>query len=103
MADEHKREREMPLTMLSPGKRGRVTAVQGGYGLNHRLAEMGLSVGTEVVLMRSGGGPVVVNVRGMRLMLGHGMAHRIMVDPIDRFFLELMLDGSNTQKGEVHI
>jgi len=73
----------MPLTMLSPGERGRVTAVHGGRGLNHRLAEMGLSVGTEVVLVRFGGGPVVVNVRGTRLMLGRGMAHRINVEPVD--------------------
>jgi len=51
--------------------------------LNHRLAEMGLSVGTEVVLIRREGGPVVVNVRGTRLMLGRGMAYRIMVESID--------------------
>ena len=73
----------MPLTMLSPGRRGRVIAMQGGRGLKHRLAEMGLSIGAEVVLVRFGGGPVVVEVRGTRLMLGRGMAHRIMVETTD--------------------
>ena len=77
-----KRGQMMPLTMLSPGRRGRVIAMHGGYGLKHRLAEMGLSVGTELLLVRFGGGPVVVEVRGTRLMLGYGMAHRIIVEPI---------------------
>lgn len=77
-----KREKEIPLSMLSPGKRARVTAVHGGYGLNRRLAEMGLSVGAEIVLLRFGGGPVVVDILGTRLMLGRGMAHRIIVEPI---------------------
>ena len=55
--------------------------MHGGHGLKHRLAEMGLSVGTELLLVRSEGGPVVVEVRSTRLMLGRGMAHRIMVEP----------------------
>lgn len=60
-----------------------MTAMHGGHGLKHRLAEMGLSVGAEVLLVRFGGGPVVVEVRGTRLMLGRGMMHRIMVEPTD--------------------
>jgi len=73
----------MPLTMLSPGTCGKVVAMHGGHGLRHRLAEMGLSIGAKVLLVRFGGGPVVVEVRGTRLMLGRGMAHRVMVEPTD--------------------
>ena len=57
-------------------------AIQGGRGLNRRLAEMGILVGTELVLVRTGGGPVVVEARGTRLAMGHGMAQRVMVRPV---------------------
>ena len=70
----------MPLTMLSPGTRARVTAVCGGRGFNQRLASMGILPGAELVLLKGGpGGPVIINVLGSRFMLGRGMAQRIMV------------------------
>lgn len=68
--------------MLSPGTRAVVTTIQGGRGLNRRLAEMGILMGTELVLIRAGGGPVMIDVHGTRLVIGHGMAHRVMVRPL---------------------
>ena len=74
--------RAMPLTMLPAGSSARVTAVYGGRGFNRRLASMGIFPGVELALVKGGvGGPVIVDVRGSRFILGHGMARRIMVRP----------------------
>jgi len=73
----------MPLTMLRPGTRARVTAVCGGRGFNQRLASMGILPGAELVMVKGGvGGPVIVEVLGSRFVLGRGMAHRVMAEPL---------------------
>ncbi len=70
----------MPLSMASPGETVQVVEVEAGRGLNRRLTDMGLVPGTEVRVVNSqGAGAVVVEVKGTRLALGHGMAHRILV------------------------
>ncbi len=74
----------MPLLMLEPGHRATVTKVRGGRGFIHRLASMGILPGAAVSLVRGGpGGPVIVQVCGSRVIIGRGMAHRIMVQPSD--------------------
>jgi len=68
------------LTTLSPGQSARVTSVHGGRGLVQRAASMGIIPGTEVEIIRSGrGGPVIMRVHESRIVLGYGMAHRILV------------------------
>jgi len=70
----------MPLSMVSPGEAVKVTAVRAGWGLQRRLADLGLTPGVRVRVISSGrSGPVVIAVRGSRLALGHGVAHKIMV------------------------
>jgi ferrous iron transport protein A len=59
----------------------KVKTIEGGRGLVQRLAEMGVLAGTELRVVR-GGGPVIVDVRGHRLILGRGMAERIGVEPL---------------------
>ncbi|MEM1536580.1 MAG: FeoA family protein [Candidatus Bathyarchaeia archaeon] len=73
-----------PLTDLAEGERGVVVKAQGGFGLVRRLAEMGLTPGTEVKLLKKGsfGGPVEVEVRGVALALGHGVASKVLVKPL---------------------
>jgi len=70
----------MPLSMVSPGTKVKIRHVRGGWGLQRRLADMGLTPGVEVMVI-SGQcpGPVVLEVRGSRLALGHGVAHRVVV------------------------
>jgi len=73
----------IPLALLRPGTLGRVIAVQGGRGFNRRLASMGILPGAEIRMVRGGfGGPVIVEVRGSRVLVGRGMAHRVMVEPV---------------------
>jgi len=70
----------MPLSMVSSGEVVKVVAIRAGWGLQRRLAEMGLNPGVKVRVMNSQRpGPVVIDVRGSRLALGQGVAHKIMV------------------------
>lgn len=72
-----------PLTMADEGARVRVVALMGGAGLDRRMTQMGINVGAELrVVLHEGGGLVVM--RGeTRFALGGGMAHRVMVAPIE--------------------
>ena len=70
----------MPLSMVSQGEQVQVVAIRAGWGLQRRLAEMGLNPGVQIRVMNSQRpGPVVIDVRGSRLALGYGIAHKIMV------------------------
>jgi ferrous iron transport protein A len=70
----------MFLSMIQPGQKVRLVTVQAGRGLKARLAEMGLVPGVELeVINRNSAGPFIVAVKQSRIMLGRGMAHRIVV------------------------
>lgn len=70
----------MPLAIVQAGRRVRLVAVDRGHGLQGRLAAMGLVPGVEIkVLRNSMHGPFLVEVKGSRIMLGRGMARKIMV------------------------
>ena len=80
---EEREKAVMPLTTLQPGRSARVRTVHGGRGFCHRLATMGIMRGAELLVVRGrSGGPVIVQVAGSRYILGRGMGHRIMVEPI---------------------
>ena len=62
------------------GARVVVSRLEGGKRFAARLADMGVLPGAVLRVLREGGlGPVLVEVRGGRLVLGHGMADRILV------------------------
>jgi len=70
----------MPLSMVSSGEVVKVVVVRAGWGLQRRLADMGLTPGVQVRVINSQRpGPVVLDIRGSRLALGYGIAHKIMV------------------------
>ena len=70
----------MPLAIVQAGRRVRLIAVDAGHGLQGRLAATGLVPGVEIeVLRNSMHGPFLVEVKGSRIMLGRGMAHKIIV------------------------
>jgi len=72
------------LTDLCDGQRGIIIKAHGGFGLARRLAEMGLTPGVEVKLLRRCPfrGPVEVEVRGVALALGYGVASKVFVKPL---------------------
>ena len=70
----------MPLAMARPGELLRVIGVRAGWGLQRRLADMGLTPGVEIRVINSQmPGPVLIDVRGSRVALGRGVAQKVMV------------------------
>lgn len=68
------------LNMIEPGRAVKLVSVDGGNNLRSRLASMGLIPGEEIQVVRnSATGPFIVAVKGSRLVLGRGMANKIMV------------------------
>lgn len=76
--------RIVSLTSLPEGAKGVIAHAIGGFGLIRRLAEMGLTPGVEVTLTKKCPfrGPVEVEVRGVALALGYGVASKIFVKPL---------------------
>lgn len=81
-----------PLAVAGEGERVRIVAVEAGRGLTGRLSDMGLPLGSDITVVqrmsggRSGGmsgAPLVVARGEARMALGAGMAHRILVTPVD--------------------
>ncbi len=72
-----------PLRLLSTVKAGetvKLARIKAGRGLNSRLAAMGLVPDVEITVVNNGyPGPFVINVKDSKMMLGRGMAHKIMV------------------------
>lgn len=69
----------MFLTELSQLESGRITAITGCRHARQHLALRGLSEGSIVKVISSGCGPVVIEVKGITLAIGRGMAGRIRV------------------------
>ncbi|HHI97586.1 MAG TPA: Fur family transcriptional regulator [Thermodesulfatator atlanticus] len=72
----------LPLTLVSAGEKVRVERFLGGSQALARLAAMGLTVGEELEVINNCG-PIIVSVRGARLAIGQGLAHKILVSPLD--------------------
>ena len=74
-------DQSTPITALAPGQSGRVVDV-GGAGMSRHLASLGIYTGTRLRLVRGGSGhAAIVEVGGTRLVVGRGMAPRILVEP----------------------
>jgi Fe2+ transport system protein FeoA len=70
----------MPLSQAPTGEWVEVLSVQGGRGFLQRVADMGIGPGSRLqISARSRFGPFVVWAKGARLLLGHGMVKRIVV------------------------
>jgi Fe2+ transport system protein FeoA len=72
----------MPLSMVRPGQRVRIEEIRGGRGLIGKLASMGFYPGVEIRVVSNRPGPLIVSRDGVKLGLGYGMAHRILVYPV---------------------
>lgn len=69
-----------PLLLASVGERVRILALGGGRGMDRKLADLGLAPGCEVTVVSSDScGGMVIARDDMRLALGRGMAHRVLV------------------------
>ncbi len=73
----------MTLEEMNAGQSGTIVEVEGGHGITHRLASMGIRAGKAItkvsaMLMR---GPITIKVDNSQIALGHGMAKKIHVEP----------------------
>jgi Fur family ferric uptake transcriptional regulator len=74
------RQPVMPLAFVLSGEKVIIDRLLGGREAQHRLAEMGLTPGTEIEVVKAGGpGPNIVAFRGSRFALGHGLSLKILV------------------------
>lgn len=68
------------LSDIATGHTVRLVAVEVGQSVNRRLMAMGMLPNVEVEVISNGHpGPFVVRVRGTRIALGRGVAHKITV------------------------
>jgi ferrous iron transport protein A len=74
-------EDTVSLDDLREGDKCTVVLAFGGRRMVRRLAEMGLTPGTEIAMVRNAPlhGPVQVFLRGVSLALGRGIAHKVLV------------------------
>lgn len=78
--DIPEKRRAIPLSTVETGRKVIIVAVDSGKGLQGRLAAMGLVPGVQVdVVLNSSRGPFIIAVKGGRIILGHGMAMKILV------------------------
>ena len=71
----------MPLAFMEAGALVELVAIDAGQGLRGELEAMGLVPGTRIeVLKNSLHGPLIIGVKGSRIALGRGMAHKIRVE-----------------------
>ena len=71
------------LTDLKDGQAGIIVSIAGGKNAAKRLADLGLTTGKRIKVLRKTlfSGPVQVEVGGSKLVLGRGLASKIMVEP----------------------
>ncbi len=73
----------MTLDQLDTGTNARVISIAGGRGLYRNLSQMGIHPGDTIVVSGTGAfrGPLLVDIHGIRIALGRGVARRIVVAP----------------------
>jgi Fe2+ transport system protein FeoA len=71
----------MVLSRIDPKTEVTLLNITGGRGIKSKLYSMGLVPGVRLrVLNRNGRGPLMVAVKNSRLVIGHGMASKIIVE-----------------------
>ena len=85
MTGHHAQCKEIkPLSMIRSGKKVRLAGIEAGRSLNSRLSAMGLVRNVEITVVSNGHpGPFVIAVKRSRVVLGRGMAQKIMVSACD--------------------
>ena len=71
----------VPLSCIRSGQTARVECLPICDRAAARLCALGLTPGTEFKVISNLFGPVLLEVRGSRLSLGHGLAVRLLVSP----------------------
>jgi ferrous iron transport protein A len=72
----------MSLTEIKDGQTGTIISVLGGKMLTKRLADLGITSGSEIKVIGRTlfSGPVQIEINGSRLVIGKGLASKIIVE-----------------------
>jgi DtxR family Mn-dependent transcriptional regulator len=71
----------IPVTALQPGQKGTIAFIRGDNSVVQRLTDLGLTIRTEIKLVRKAPllGPVEIGVRKTKLAIDHAIADHIFV------------------------
>lgn len=70
-----------PLVFFPTGAKGIIYDINGGAMLSKRLIEMGLNKGQEIEVIKNDHGQLVLGLKGSRIAIGRGVAHKIILNP----------------------
>lgn len=74
------KEDNILLSKVTSGKDVMLSRIKGGRCFRARLTDMGLNVGVRIKVLNSyNHGPTIILAGNTRLILGHGMANKIIV------------------------
>ena len=73
-----------PLSQLTTDEIGQIFEINGGFGFQRKLNTMGIrkNQGIKIMSKQPFRGPITVKVCGCMMTIGHGMAHKIIVEVI---------------------
>lgn len=77
-----------PLCRFSQGDMVKVEDLDGCRAARAKLYAMGLTPGTVLEVVSTGGGPCRLKVRGTDLVLGRGLSEKIFACPVDQCAVE---------------
>lgn len=75
---------QISLEKLSRGQKAEIIDIAGGRMSTKRLADLGLIQGTRIKILSKAilGGPIEIEIKGSKLVLGRGLAAKILVKQI---------------------
>ncbi|CAM2970718.1 FeoA family protein [Hathewaya histolytica] len=69
----------MPLSLVNTGDIAEVKEIKGTEIFIKRLMEMGVNTGANIKMVKNADGPLIIAIGSSRIVLGRGMAQKIMV------------------------
>jgi len=70
----------MPLAMCEEGAEVDIHCVNCGHGIKRRLCDLGLYDNTKIKVIKNDiSGPIIIQVKDSKLVIGRGQANKIMV------------------------
>lgn len=72
----------IPLNSIAVGRYAEVDNISGGEMMCKKLMEMGVNKGIVIEIIRNDAGPLIIKVGETRLVLGRGMAQKVMVKEV---------------------
>lgn len=69
----------MPLSMVGIGEKKTIVSLQGDDSMKQHLLDMGFVFGQQIEILGKNSSGLILSMKGVRLALNQGLAHRINV------------------------